>query len=478
MKRSLLLFSILFSFTLAEAQNDSAWTLERCLKYAAENNIQIKQAQLNAAISKAYLLQSKIKLLPSINADASYNFNFGNSVNPTTYSYVQQNSQSATGGLSGSVPLFTGLQQLNNIQKSKADFEAAQQDYQNASNNVALTLTNYFLQIIVNKELLKVAQTQLEISEAQLERARAQVRAGTLAEASSFEFEAQQQRDLASVVTAKNNVALALLSLRIALQLPEKTAFDIREPAVTTDHLTDISRISSSAIFDYAAMNQPSIRAAEARVRSAMFSLRMAKGSFSPTLAASASLRSNYFDKSSKPAGYSVTDIPIFGSAYPDNSSIVGYARNIGYAGTEPISFSDQLKNNLTKTVSISLSVPIFSGWQKMTALSVNRLNHQMRSLDLENTKNTLRQDIEKAYANALASSQNFSANQKSLESAKKSFDAYDKRYAVGLANTFEVQQSKNNLLRAESQMIQAKYTYILQMKVLDFYMGKPIELK
>ncbi|MFN8309903.1 MAG: TolC family protein [Chitinophagales bacterium] len=462
----------------ASAQTDSAWTLEQCLRYAAENNIQIKQAQINAAINKNYLLQSKIKLLPTISADGSYNFNFGNSIDPTRYTYVQSNSQSSSMGLSGSVPLFTGLQQLNNIGKSKQDFNAAEQDYLNTINSVALSITNYFLQIIVNRELLGIAEEQLQISNAQLQRAQSQLKAGTLAEASMYEFEAQQMRDLSSVVTARNNVELALLTLKIALQLPDKQLFDIRQPEVSADKLADIARLSPHAIYEYAVMNQPSIRASEARVRSAMYSIRMAKGSFSPTLSASASLRSNYFNKSTQPSGFYVSDVPVYGSAFPDNSTVVGYTRSVGYTGTTPITFQDQLKNNFTKVVSLSVNVPIFSGWQKMTALANSKLNYQLRELDLASSKNRLQQDIEQAYTNARASAQNYAANLKSADAAKKSFDAYDKRYAVGLANTFEVQQAKNNMLRAQSQLVQAKYTYVLQMKVLDFYMGKPIELK
>lgn len=465
-------------------QDETSWTLEQCLKWAAANNIQIKQAELSAKIAKNTYLQSKLNLLPTISGDGSYGFNFGNSINPTTYSFSQTNSQSASMGLSGNLPLFTGLQQIHNIGKTKADLEANKYDYENTINNTALNITNLFLQIVVNKELEKVAEKQLEISNEQLDRAKKQALAGTLAEASIFEFEAQKARDEASLTNAQNNVEINLLSLKIALQIPDKNNFNIAVPDLKADNLQDLAKLSANGIYEYALNNQPSIKSSEARLKSAQYTEKIALGSLSPTISLGASVRSNYFSQNYKYGAvqYKFVDYgtPIFSTATgtPGAGDVIGYDRltlSREQLGVTP--FSQQLKDNLTKAVNINLSVPIFSGWKKMTNIQNSKLQQQISSLNLEASKNTLRQDVLRAYTTAKSAAESYFANLKAYESSKKSLDAFEKRFSVGLSNNFELQQARTNLVRAESQMIQSKYTYLLDLKILDFYQGKPITL-
>lgn len=479
----LLLLLVLLS-TCSFAQKK--WTLQECLSYAQNNNIEIKQAELSAKISKNNYLQSKLNVLPTISGDASYGFNFGNSINPTTYSFSQSNSQSASLGLNGSLPLFTGLQQINNIGRSKYDQLATQFDYQNVVNNTALSITNLFLQILVNQELQGIAEKQLGISVEQLNRAKKQTTAGTLAESALFEFEAQKARDEASITAAKSNLEIALLTLKIALQLPENENFNVLIPEIKENSMFDLDKESSSSIYQYAVNNQPSVKSAEARVKSAEFTQKIQKGTLSPTLSMSFSLRDNYFNKASQPGNvsYYLADITQSSPIYKDFSSsnpldnIVGYDRlKVKYDEVKtPV--GTQLKNNFSKAVNFNLSIPLFSGWKKMTNIANSKLQYQIAKLSLDASKNRLQQDITRAYANAKAAQESYMANDKSATAARKSFDVYQKRFDVGLANTFELQQARTNLLRAESQLIQAKYTYVLDLKILDFYQGKPISLQ
>ena len=465
-------------------QNETSWTLEQCLKWAAANNIQIKQAELSAKIAKNSYLQSKLGMLPTLSADASYGFDFGNSINPTTNFYSKSNSQNAGLGLSGSLPLFTGLQQINNVYKNKYDLEGYKYDYENTVNNTALSITNYFLQIVLNRELLKVAEKQLEISQEQLSRAQKQVLAGSLAETSLYELEAQKARDESSLISAKNNLELSLLYLKIVLQLADKENFNVSIPDLQADKVQDLDRLSPNSVYEYALNNQPSIKSGEAKLKSAQYTEKIQKGTLSPTLSMNFSIRDRYYNLSTKTVGSPQLYLDNKGTPiYKDftntdvGSNIIGFDRLRVKYDQEKTSLKEQLENNLSKSVTFSLSIPLFSGWKKMTNIQNSKLQYQITQLNLESSKNKLRQDIQQSYANAKNAADSYFANLKAYESSKKSLDAFEKRFSVGLSNNFELQQARTNLVRAESQMIQSKYTYLLDLKILDFYQGKPITL-
>jgi outer membrane protein len=460
----------------------ATWTLEECIRYATENNISVRQADLYKRISKNTYLQSKLNLLPTINANAAYNFNFGNSINPTTYTYVQQNSQSFSPNIQANLNLFTGLQQLNTIRKDKFDLMAYSFDYATAVNNTALTVTNLFLQLVVNKELVKVAQKQVDLSQSQLDVQKAKIRAGTMAEASIYDFEAQLARDQASLITQKNSEAISNITLLIALQLPDNTPFDIIIPEANVNSVSSIANTNAHEIYQYALSTQPVIQAAQARVTSSHYSIKVAKGALSPTIYFSAFSHDNWFNLASQPdqityslAGASASK-PIF-SDLSGSPTIVGYDRlQVNYT-TKQTPFSDQFKNNLANGFSFNMNIPIFNGWQKMTTIANSKLQYQIQQLNLESAKNSLEKDIYQSYANAKGNAESYNANMKALDASQKAFETTTKRYNAGLATNYDLELSKSNLARAESSAVQSKYNYIFSVKVLDFYQGKPITL-
>jgi outer membrane protein len=449
LKRSLLLLCIVgFAVVSGFAQvQKTTWSLEECLKYATENNINVKQAEFNQQISKNTYLQSKLNLLPTVSANASYSFNFGYSINPTTYTYVKQNSQIFSPSGQANLILFSGLQQINTIKKDKFDLLAYSSDYLNTINSTALNVTNLFLQIVLNQELVKAAEKQVNISQSQLDITKAKIKAGTMAEASVYDFEAQLARDQATLINQKNVQDIAMLALQIALQLPDQQKFEVTVPEINIGSVMNFDKVSPHDIFQYALQNQPSIKAAQARVQSALYSIKVAKGSLSPTFSVSYNVRDNYFDK----ATTLFTNIPV--------------------------SFHDQFNQNLSNGITFNASIPIFTGWQKMTAIANAKLQYKIQELNVENANNALRKDVYQAFANAKGYAESYVANLKALESQRMAYDIAQKRFNAGLATTYEMEQSRDNLARTESNAIQAKYNYIFSVKVLDFYQGKTITL-
>jgi outer membrane protein len=456
----LLLIAISAAFSSLAQSQKKVWTLEECIRYAIDSNIAVQQADLNRKMLNNTYVQSKINLLPTLSVNPSYGFNFGYSVNPVNYTFIKQNSQTFLPTGQANLNVFMGLTQLNTIKKDKYDFQAANSDYLNTINNTVLNVTNLFLQIVLNKELVKAAQKQVNISQSQLDVAKSKIRAGTMAESAIYDFEAQLARDQATVISQQNSNDLSILALQIALQLPDMTSIDVIVPEINIGEVMSFDHLSAHDIYQYALLNQPSIKAAQSRVLSALYSIKIAKGNLSPTFSISYNTRDDYFNKAS-------------------TTNITGFTTTPPYIiSTEtPTSAKDQFNQNFANNISINMNLPLFTGWQKMTAIANAKLQYKIQQLNIQAADNTLQQNVYQAYANAKGYAQSYSANLKALESQQKAFEVAQKRYNAGLAAAYELEQTRDALARSESNAIQAKYNYIFSVKVLDFYQGKPITL-
>ena len=326
---------------------------------------------------------------------------------------------------------------------------------------MALSIASAYLQVLLDKEILGVAEKQQQLTESQKATVDAKIKTGALPESSIYDVESQLARDEANVVSAQSTIDLSMLSLRQLLQITDDK-FDIEVPEVKFENVEDIAAISSQSVYNFALADQPSIKSAEAHVKSADASRKMAIGALSPTISVFGTLSSGYFSQDRR---YKVGSDTILGYVFPTQID------------DGPKSFNQGLSDNFRKVVGVSLSVPLFSKWQRVTNIQNAKLQLQIRQLQLEGSKNQLRQDIEVAYTNAKSAVQSYLANKKSEEAADKSYNAFEKRYNAGMLGNFEFQQSKNALAVAESEMIKAKYTYVFRLKVLDFYQGKPLKL-
>jgi outer membrane protein len=449
------LFIALFITQILPAQVTEKWTLEKCIDYAFKNNFTLRQADVATKISGNQYLQSELNVLPSVNASASYNFNFGNSINPVTYTFTNGNSQTSQVGLQGNLTLFNGLQQINNIKKSKYDLLGSQFDYENAKSNMALNIASAYLQILLNREIVQVSEEQHKITSEQRETVKKKFDAGLLPETSLLEVDAQLARDEANVVNNQGVYDLSVVNLKQMLQLPAEQAFDVDVPQVNTDNMSGVTDVNSIGIYNYAVKNQPVVKSAEAKWRSAQMAERVAYGYITPTLTLGYSLFSGY------------TNVPkeSFQLTPP-------YVIN-----TPADPFFTQMKNNLKQYVSLGVTIPIFNKGQIFLNISNSKLQQQIKQLDLENTKATLMGNVEQAYTNAKVAAETYLANKKSYESAQKSYFALQKRFDAGLVTNFDLQQSKNSVATAQSDMARAKYTYVFRVKILDFYQGKALTL-
>lgn len=435
---------LLFVALFASLHAQEVWSLEKCINYALDNNIKIKQGVISTEYQQNQLKQMKSSRLPNLTGQMSQNLNFGRSL---TYdnTYKDINSAETDLGLGTSVPVFQGFQITNNIEKLKLDFQASVEDLAKAKSDISVNIASTFLEILFAKDLVKVSEDQLAVTNLQIKQINEKVEAGSLARGSLLEIEAQAAGEELNLVNAKNQLQLARLKLTQLLELPSSDSFDIVVPTLP-EITAEASIVSSGEVYKSALLTRPEIKGADLRYQSSQYQLKMAKGALYPTI----SLYANIYDS--------------YNNKYTDNKGA-------------NIAFSDQLRNNQRKGIGAQMNIPIFNRFQSKLQIDNARLQVLNLELELENTKKLLRSDIETAQTNAIASLNRFISNQKAVSSMKEAFRYSEEKFGVGLVNAVEYNTAKTKLAKSESDLLQAKYEFIFRTKILDFYRGLPLVL-
>ncbi|MCK9613702.1 MAG: TolC family protein [Bacteroidales bacterium] len=473
MKKAITISLVVLHIFVHSAFSQKIWTLDDCITYALNNNIQIKQQQISSKLSKLQYNQSIASLFPSINASASHVYNNGQTIDMYTNQFASQTVQSNNFYLSGSLVLFNGLQLLNTLKQKQIDFLASQYDLEKIKNDITLTIATAYLQVLYNIELLSVAKSQLDITNAQVERTKKLLDAGTIAKGTLLLIESQAATDELQVVTAQNQLDMAYLTLAQLLDLQDTKGFEIEQPELSIPESSALMQ-NVEDIFTKASVIQPDIMSAEMKVKSAKKGLSISYGALSPSLILNASYGSGYSG-----ASKSISDITISGYTPigATESGEIVYGPTYDYAYSK-IKFWDQLDRNLNSSIGLYLNIPIFNKWQTQTAIGSSKLSLQNAELMLQNSKNQLLKTIQQAYVDAKAALNRYNAGIKSVEALRESFNYTEQRFNVGLVNSIDYNDAKNKLMKAVSESLNAKYEFVFRIKVLDFYQGKPLTIK
>ncbi len=418
------------------------WSLEDCIKYAVDHNIQIKQQTLQTRMQKNALEQSKLNLLPVINGQASHDYSFGRALDQNTYTFYNQTVQSDYFYLGGRTTVFNGLQNLNTIQRNKYELLAGEQDLQRIMDNVSLNVALAYLQILLNKELVTANENQLNITLQQIEKTRKLVDAGSAARGNLLQIEAQAAQEEVSLVNMRNQLEISYLNLTQLLELETPAGFEIVVPDIYVDQNSIVSG-NIDEIFNLATQTRPEIKSSELKLAASEYDLKIAKGARSPSFSLSHTFGTRY--------SY-IKDLPMQ-------------------------SFEDQLKNNKNFGLGISMNLPILNGWQVNRNISNSKLAVENSQYSLEGTKKQLYKDIQQAYTDAVAALKKYNASQKAVSSSEESFRYTEQKFNVGMITPVDYNAAKTQLLNAQSDMAQAKYEFIFKIKVLDFYKGLPLDL-
>ncbi|WP_167617453.1 TolC family protein [Maribellus sediminis] len=439
-----LLTGILFLAFSGAVNAQPTWDLQKCFDYAIEHNIQIKQQSLNTRYNENLVKQAKDDKLPNLNAQLGNDFSFGRSL---TYdnTYDNINSASVSGYLSTNMTLFNGMTLSNTVKQRQLDLEVTLHELQKTKDDIMLGIAAEYLQILFAEEVIEVTKANIEVTKHQIERTRQLVEAGSAAKGALLEIEAQLAREELQLVNNQNTVQLSYLNLYQFLDLPISESFKVEKPKLP-EVQANLTIMNAFDVFNNAVNTRPEIKAAQLRVESAMKQLDIVRGNQYPNL----SFGANYYN--------------LYNNQYND---IYG----------NRIDFGEQLKNNSRSSLGLTLSIPIFNRFQVRNGISNSELQIEDYKYQLQLASNVLRKDIELVYTNALAALNRYISTQKAVTSMAEAFRYTEEKFNVGMINTVEYNQSKNNLTVAQSDLIQAKYEYIFRTKILDFYNGVPITL-
>lgn len=475
MKKYLLILLVALSSAGFAQSADNVWTLRECVDYAVANNLDVRRSVYARETGEINALQSKLAMAPSLNANASYGFNWGRNIDPTTNTFIEQKITSANMSLSSSLLLWNGFRLYYSMRQSNTEYTALSEDLIKAKNDVILNVITLYLNVIFNKELLGNAQSQVSSTLQQLERTRKLAQAGSVPQANVLNLEAQHATNELNQIQRENALALSLLQLKQALQLPASATMEVEIPAMEVEKELVLDQ-TADQIFETALSAMPEIRAAQLRKQSAFYALRAARGSYYPRLTLSGSVSSIYSDARMEFVPNGVVDVVPTPIGYVQGSGTQVLRDVATPQGTlREVAFGTQLDNNLGRSLGLSMSIPIFNGFATRASVQRSVIAREQAHINSVQLENRLRQSVETAVNDATAAHRTYRSSERQVTARDEAFRMTKQRYDAGAANFVEYQVAENDLFQAKSDMLRAKFDLLFKKKLLDFYQGKPI---
>lgn len=461
-------------FTVAQSKK---WTLEECVQYAFENNITIKQTELDSQISELDRSTAIGNFLPSINGNATHSWNIGLNQNITTGLLENQTTQFTSAGLNAGIDIYKGLQNQNRFRRAQLSIIGAQFQLLKIKDDIALNVANAYLQILFNIENLKVQQEQLAIDEKQLQRTEELVNSGSLPKGDILDIKATLASDRQRIINAENTLLISKLSLSQLLQLDKFQDFDVAE--VTNEaNPSDVMLQSPEAILAKARENRMELKIAKNNVSIAEKDVKIAIGSYQPTIQGfySFSTRASYADRIT---GIQIDQLnPIvptgsFVNVAGTNFDVFEANRSFVFGKAAPI--FDQFSDNKGHNFGLQMSVPILNGFSARINVARNKVTLLKSKLALDQTEQDLERTIYTVYTDANGALKAFEAAKQTLEARENAYNYAKERYAVGMMNAFDFNQSQSLYATAQSELLRTKYDFIFRTKIVEFYFGLPI---
>lgn len=437
MKKILLPIGLLLASYQMQAEE---WSLRKCVDYAIEHNISIKQRENVKRQQQLQLSNAKNSRLPNLDGSVSQNFSFGRGLTSDN-TYTNKSTSSTSFSLGTSVPLFTGLRIPNMIKLNQLNLEASTADLEKAKNDISVQVAQAYVQILYSMEIADVARRQVSIDSMQVVRLQAMIDNGKASEAELAQQKATLAQGRLTATQAQNQYEQAVLTLTQLLELPSADKFTVERPKVGNIDSNN-EKYSVEAIYAEALGVKPEVKAEELRLKGSEYNINIARSGWYPQLSLSAGLGTNYYKTS-------------------------------GFKGE---SFSDQMKNNFSQYIGLNLSVPIFNRFQTRNSVRSAKIERETQQLQLDNVKKSLYKEIQQACQAANAASAKYASSIEAGKSSNAAFRLMQAKYENGKANITEFNEAKNNLMKAESDLAQAKYEFVFQTTLVDFYRGKAID--
>lgn len=486
-KASIVLCAILliqFFITSVFAQPGDGWDLRRCVEYAMNNAVTVRQSELDARNAELTLLQSERQRIPSLTGNMNHGLSFGRTLDRTTNIFVSRSAMFEQLSLQSNALVYNFGSQRRQIEANRYNAEAGKAAVDRARNDIGLNVANQYLRSLLSLEQVSLSRIVLRQTQAQLANTRKLVDAGTLPELNAAELEATEARDSATLVQATAQHRLDLLTLKSLLNLPADVPFEIIAPPADRIPVENILEQDPAGIYLMALSNQPQIKGAQLRLLAADKALQARKAQRLPSLNAFAQLNTNFNSFLQQTTGVNITGESQTGAYVKSGTMMLPvYAPTYNMTtGKKPFSdlwngWGQQLRDQFGQGIGLNISVPIYNGWQNRAAIERAKIDMRRQELSLEQDSLRLKQDIYTAHESAIGAWQTFQAREKAVRTAERSFELATKRYDIGVMQMIEWLTIQNNLTRARIDRLVAQYDYIFRMKVLEFYKGKGLRL-
>ncbi|WP_162903318.1 TolC family protein [Taibaiella koreensis] len=473
------LFAAAMLTAVAASAQDSLWTLQRSIRYAVDNNLDVKQSVLNERLAQLQQLQSQLSMLPSAQVSTNVGRSYGRSIDPTSNQFL--NAGYTFAGASGNVDvlLFGWFQKQNTIKQNKLLSQSASADLSQLKDDISLNVATAFLRILMAQEQIHVAESQLKYSLKQREQTDYFVKAGRSPELDLAQMEAQVATDSSGYFTALATFQQSVLDMKALMNFEISAPFTPVAPEVNNIPIGELAGLTPEQVFASAQKHFGSIRSNQLKIEASRSALAAAKGALYPQLSLSGQFGTNYASSYRETVGgYTyISDEPSGAYINLNGQRVDVYAPNFAPPSSRDVGFFKQYSDNFRQTYLLNLSIPLFNGWASRTNVNRSKVDVQSKQLGLDQAKLKLKQDVYKAYYDAMAAVQKHYATMRADEASERAYTFAQKRYELGLMNALELLTTQNTAFKAKADALSAKYDLLFKLKVIDYYLGKEIKL-
>jgi len=445
-------------------------TLKQCVDIALKNNVDVNRNELLMEDSKVNLLLAKGNMLPFLSGNINHGLRQGKTIDPYTNSYVDQNLSYADYGLSGSIYLWNAGSIQNSIRANSLNYQASKMDFQQQKDNITISVILAYLEILNNQEQLNTAQQQVEVTGKQVERLEILNKDGAIAPSDLYNLKGQLGDNQLNVVAIKNTLETSKVNLARLLNIPYSP--DLVLEKINTEAELSIYEGTSQQIYQQAMQNLAMIKAVDLRKEGALKAVKSARGRLFPSLVLNGNLATNYSNAASVQNFVSTTDVPTDSYVLLNNDKLPVYAPQSNYTSSK-IPYGNQWKNNFNSSFGIGLQIPILNGLSTRGNLNRAKIDVKRTAFEARTTKTVLQQSVEQAYVNMNSAYERYQTLSQQVKDYTESFRAAEVKFNAGALTSVDYLIAKNNVDRANINLIAAKYDYILRTKILDFYQGR-----
>jgi outer membrane protein len=477
MKQSFFFMVLLLFLSCFNYAQTKKWSLEECVDYALKNNITIKQTELELKTADIDKKAAFGSFLPNLNANASHSWNIGLNQNITTGLLENQTTQFTSAGINSSVDIYNGLQNQNRLRRANLSKIASQFQLDKIKDDISLNVANAYLQILFNKEAIKVQQEQLKNNEKQLTRTSELVNAGVTPRGDLLDVKATVEADKQRLVAAENALFLSKLSLVQILQLEDYKEFDVAEEDITVPP-TSVMLQKPEDIIDKAKQSRIELKLADANVAVAERDIKIAKGALQPSIAGfyNFSTRASYSDRFVGFELNSTNPTSVIGQVEGTGQNVL--QPNFSPVLGKPDSLFNQFSDNKGHNFGVQLTVPVFNGFSTKNNIERSKVALERTKIAKQQAEIDLERNVYNAIADAKGALKSYESAQVALEARAEAYNYAKEKYAVGMMNSFDFNQAQTLYLNAQSEVLRTKYDYIFKIKLVEFYFGIPINPK